>query len=80
MAEGYTLLEELDQATAVNANDKLYAVKENGDDVKVSVNQLKAVVTPPDADSLTPGIVNTDTQAFSGRKTFNSGLGARTLQ
>lgn len=75
-ADETTTLDQLDPITGLNNNDLVYVHTDSGSDAKATAKQFKDFIYPPEADSLTTGLVNTSAQAFAGKKTFNGGLAA----
>lgn len=69
-------LDQLESITELNNNDLVYVNTSSGNDAKATGKQFKDFIYPPEADSLTTGLVNTSAQAFAGKNTFNGGLAA----
>lgn len=71
-----TTLDGLDPAGALAGNNIIYTQDAEGNDQKATMQQVKDFVKPDAASINNDGIVNTAAQAFSGKKTFTSGLAA----
>lgn len=75
----YITLDEFDEITEAGNGDQFYTQTADGKDGRVKASTLKQLMTPPDADSLTKGLVTTGNQAFSGKKTFKDGIAGKDL-
>lgn len=67
-------IDELDPNEQIQNTDIIMTRDEQGRDRKATMQQVKDFSYPPDASATQAGLINTEDQSFTGKKTFENGI------